>query len=59
MSSAEQELANPAANLSAAASYEELARLLRMASVADKDKVSEALSRKLEDMDREIEKASE
>ena len=34
-----QELANPAANLSAAASYEEVMRLLRMPSLADKDKV--------------------
>ena len=39
VSSAEQELANPATNLSAAASYEELMRLLRMAGNCDKDKV--------------------
>lgn len=39
VSSAEQELANPAANMTAAASYDEVMRLLRLLTVGDKDKV--------------------
>lgn len=36
---AEQDLANPAAALTAASSYDELMRLLRVPGVADKDRV--------------------
>ncbi|GAX73583.1 hypothetical protein CEUSTIGMA_g1034.t1 [Chlamydomonas eustigma] len=43
VSSAEQELANPATNLSAAASYEEVMRLLRMPGIEDKDKIRLAM----------------
>lgn len=39
VSSAEQEVANPATNLTAAASYEEVMRLVRNLQVSDKDKV--------------------
>mmetsp|Transcript_12637 Transcript_12637/g.27322 ORF Transcript_12637/g.27322 Transcript_12637/m.27322 type:complete len:611 (-) Transcript_12637:472-2304(-) len=43
VSMAEQELANPASNLTSAASYEELMRLLRMPGFSDKDKVKLAM----------------
>ncbi|KAG1681582.1 hypothetical protein FOA52_014090 [Chlamydomonas sp. UWO 241] len=43
ISSAEQEMANPAANLSSAASYEEVLRLTRLPGVADKDCVRLAM----------------
>jgi vacuolar protein sorting-associated protein 45 len=42
VSQAEQELANPATNLSAAASYDEVMRLLKLLTVSDKDKVRSA-----------------
>ena len=40
VSMAEQELANPEANLTASASYEEIMQLLRQSGTNDKDKVS-------------------